>query len=235
MENKYSETELNLLASWKQKTSGWRWLHYESMAHYKAINARFVHASIILSTLAGAGGFTTAGSSDNKFGVMQMYMGYIIGATNVFIGLLNSFQRFGKAAEKTELHQSAAMQYAMLSRLLDTELSLSQDHMKADLISTVRQEMDRLLSQSPPIPTKIVQEFNKKFPQISHKPDVCSEFGDDEPNTYEFMKDFVTTPLKRVTSMIRMIRTKNSKESLDTLENSPQSIKENAPLYSGSV
>lgn len=173
----YTESEKELLLSWKEKASGWRWLHYHSMHHYKNINSRFVYSSIVLSTLAGAGGFSTAGNSDSTqtiMGKVQFYMGYVIGATNVIIGLINSFQRFGKAAEKTELHASAAMQYAMLYRLIETELNLSEHHQRDDLVMTVRQEMDRLLSQSPSIPQKIVDEFNKEFPDVKNRPDVCN-------------------------------------------------------------
>jgi hypothetical protein len=174
---KYSENEKNLLDSWKEKAGGWRWLHYHSMHHYKNINSKFVYSSIVLSTLAGAGGFSTAGSSDSQqtiMGKVQFYMGYIIGTTNVIIGLINSFQRFGKAAEKTELHASAAMQYAMLYRMIETELNLSDEHKRSELVSTVRQEMDRLLSQSPSVPQVIVDEYNKTFPDFENKPDICN-------------------------------------------------------------
>jgi hypothetical protein len=183
---KYAETELNLLKTWRDKAGGWRWLHYHSMHLYKKINARFTYSSIVLSTLAGAGGFSTAGNSGQQQntveGQVQFYMGYIIGATNVVIGLINSFQRFGKAAEKTELHASAAMQYAMLYRLLETEIHLTDEHRRNDLISTIRQEMDRLLAQSPAIPQKIVDAYNREFPNIINKPDVCNGMGgeDDE-------------------------------------------------------
>jgi hypothetical protein len=173
----YTESEKILLISWKEKASGWRWLHYHSMHHYKNINSNFVYSSIVLSTLAGAGGFSTAGSDssrDTVMGTIQFYMGYVIGATNVIIGLINSFQRFGKAAEKTELHASAAMQYAMLYRLIETELNLSENHQRDELVMTVRQEMDRLLAQSPAIPQKLVDEFNKKFPDVKDRPDVCN-------------------------------------------------------------
>jgi len=178
---KYAETELNLLRSWRDKAGGWRWLHYHSMNLYKKINSRFTYSSIVLSTLAGAGGFSTAGNSGQKQdtveGMVQFYMGYVIGATNVIIGLINSFQRFGKAAEKTELHGSAAMQYAMLYRLLETEINLTDEHRRNDLVSTVRQEMDRLLAQSPSIPQKIVNEYNATFPGMINKPDVCNGLG----------------------------------------------------------
>lgn len=177
VDTKYAESEIELLKKWKEKAGGWRWLHYTAMHHYKEINSRFVYSSIVLSTLAGAGGFSTAGTESNvktTMGKIQFYMGYIIGATNVIIGLINSFQRFGKAAEKTELHASAAMQYAMLYRLIETEISLSDEHRRNDLVVTVRQEMDRLLSQSPAVPQKIVDMFNDKFPNVINKPDVCN-------------------------------------------------------------
>jgi hypothetical protein len=177
---KYAQTEMSLLKVWKEKVGGWRWLHYHASNHYKQINEKFTYSSIVLSTLAGAGGFSTAGSTTDKstvVGKVQFYMGYVIGAVNVIIGLINSFQRFGKAAEKTELHASAAMQYAMLYRLLETEISLTEDHQRNDLIPTVRQEMDRLLAQSPGVPQKIVDKFNKEFPDADNKPDVCNGLG----------------------------------------------------------
>ena len=179
--SKYTDNEIELLKSWKERAGGWRWLHYHAMHHYKNINSRYVYSSIVLSTLAGAGGFSTAGTADSTkstMGKIQFYMGYVIGATNVVIGLINSFMRFGKAAEKTELHASAAMQYAMLYRLIETEINLSDEHRRNDLVVTVRQEMDRLLSQSPSIPQKIVDDFNTAFPTCVNKPDVCNGLGE---------------------------------------------------------
>jgi hypothetical protein len=73
------------------------------------------------------------------------------------------------------------MQYAMLYRLIETELNLSDDHKRNDLVVTVRQEMDRLLSQSPSIPQKIVDEFNTTFPDMVNKPDVCNGLGGYSP------------------------------------------------------
>jgi hypothetical protein len=175
---KYSASELKLLHAWKDKAGGWRWLHYSSMKYYKDINSKFVYASILLSTLASAGGFSTAGNVGKTNSIMdsiQFYMGYVIGTTNVIIGLINSFQRFGKAAEKTELHASAGMQYAMLQRTLETELSLTDDHRKSDLLVSVRQEMDRLLAQSPTIPNAMISAYNVAFPNAENVPDVCSE------------------------------------------------------------
>jgi len=183
---KYSPQEVALLNVWKDRIAGWRWLHYNSMNHYKRINARFTYSSIVLSTLAGAGGFSSAG--DGGKNTVTKNMGYIIGVVNVIIGLLNSFQRFGKPAEKTELHQSAAMQYAMLYRTLETELSLTEEHKNPDLIKMVRAEMDRLLALSPPIPGIIVKSYNVTFPNAKYKPDVCNGMSGEKIIPESFIK-----------------------------------------------
>lgn len=180
----YSDEELDLLREWREKCAGWRWLHYESMLHYKSLNSRYVYASILLSTVAGAGSFTTGGSG-SSMGIDDKAMSLLIGGINVIISLLNSFQRFTKAAEKTELHASAAMQYAMIYRFIDTELQLSPKHQRRDLIQYVRQEFDRLLSQSPVVSHTIIKRYNRLFAHVEHKPDVCTGIStpSDTPNT----------------------------------------------------
>ena len=168
----YTPDELEMLDSWKNRAMGYRWLHYESMQYFKVINMRFVHASILLSTIASASGFSFTGSS--KFGAG---IGYVVGALNVIIGLLNSYQRFTKAAEQTELHGSVAMQYGMLYRLLDTELRLSEEHQRTDLIPFARQEMDRLFAHSSSLPDKIISKYLAEFPNAKSKPELCDEIS----------------------------------------------------------
>lgn len=148
------------------------------MEYYKKINMRFVHASILLSTIASASGFSFTGS--NRFGE---YIGYAIGGVNVVIGLLNSFQRFGKAAEKTEMHGSVAMQYGMLFRLLDTELRLSEQHQRADLIPFARQEMDRLFGHAPNVPQCILDKYDKMFGNVVNKPELCDTMSNNVVET----------------------------------------------------
>jgi hypothetical protein len=166
----YTQNELEMLEEWKNRAMGYRWLHYESMRFFKKINMRFVHASILLSTVASASGFSFTGSDTFGKGI-----GYAVGALNVIIGLLNSYQRFTKAAEQSELHGSVAMQYGMLYRLLDIELQLGEDRQRTDLIPFARQEMDRLFVHSSLIPGKIVVKYMNEFPNAKNKPELCDE------------------------------------------------------------
>ena len=230
----YTPEEIELLTEWREKVGGWRWLHYESMNLYKKINTRYVYASILLSTFAGAGSFTTGGNSGgNAMGMPDKYVSYLIGGVNVIISLINSFQRFTKAAEKTELHASAAMQYSMIYRFIDTELQLSEKHQRQDLIQYARQEIDRLLSQSPPVPDKVVKEFNRQFPNSKHKPDVCSGISTPDvcpstPTFTELVVDTMTNPVSRSSGLYNQIfrpqsQTGHSRTSLDSEVPGPSS------------
>jgi hypothetical protein len=185
----YTDEEIKMLTAWRDRAMGYRWLHHQSMQLYKIINMRFVHASILLSALASASGFSFTGS--DKFG---QGIGYAVGAVNVVIGLLNSYQRFGKAAEKAELHGNVAMQYGMLYRLLDTELHLSLEHQRTDLIPFSRQEMDRLFGHSAGIPQRIIDKYCAEFPNALHKPELCDDMNvTDSPTTSESLANLLRT------------------------------------------
>lgn len=218
----YTPEEIELLVEWREKVGGWRWLHYESMNFYKTLNTRYVYASILLSTFAGAGSFTTGGSASRSMGVSDRFISYLIGGVNVVISLLNSFQRFTKAAEKTELHASAAMQYAMVYRFVDTELQLSDKHQRQDLIQYVRQEIDRLLSQSPAIPVKVIRKYNMQFPDAKHKPDICS--GVSTP-------DIPSSPKMRFLGELMGTASNQARRSVELYNQIPQPPPRTVSLY----
>lgn len=97
----------------------------------------------------------------------------------------------------------------MLYRLIETEINLSDDHRRNDLVVTVRQEMDRLLSQSPAVPQKIVDMFNTTFPDIENKPDVCNGLGQPQTSLPSELLSKLFTPgtPKRVNNLASVITT----------------------------
>lgn len=186
----YTPEEIDMLISWRDRAAGYRWLHHESMQYYKKHNMRFVHASILLSTIASASSFSFTGSGD-----ISTYTGYAIGGLNVVIGLINSFQRFAKSGEKSEVNGSVAMAYGMLYRLLDTELRLSEEHQRTDLIPFARQEMDRLFANSSMIPQHIIEKYTQEFPNAMHKPELCDSMNVSEtPATLDNLASILKTP-----------------------------------------
>lgn len=186
----YTPEEVDMLISWRDRAAGYRWLHHESMQYYKKHNMRFVHASILLSTVASASSFSFTGS-----GKISTYTGYAIGGLNVVIGLINSFQRFAKSGEKSEVNGSVAMAYGMLYRLLDTELRLSEEHQRTDLIPFARQEMDRLFANSSMIPQHVIEKYTEEFPNAMHKPELCDSMNVSEtPASLDKLASILKTP-----------------------------------------
>ena len=86
----WSKEQELILKVWAEKAAGYRWLHENSARHYRRLNNRFVYPQIVISTMAGVGGFGTTSSGDKNLN----YLGYVIATMNIFTALLSSFQKF---------------------------------------------------------------------------------------------------------------------------------------------
>ena len=170
----WSNEQESILKIWAEKAAGYRWLHEHSARHYKRLNNRFVYPQIVISTLAGMGGF--GATSNGNF----QEAGYIIAGCNIVTALLVSFQKFIMAAEKSEIHATVARQFAAFYRNISLELSLNpRDRTEClELCKMCRGEYDRLMNVSPNVPYKIILNFKHAFPELKHKPDIANGFTD---------------------------------------------------------
>lgn len=174
----WSEEQEKILKIWAEKAAGNRWLHEQAARHYRRLNNRFVYPQIILSTLAGVGGFgiSTSGSSSTSLTTA----GYIIAVLNICSALLTSFQKFICAAEKSENHNTIGRQFAAFYRTIILELSLNpRDRTDClDLCRQCRVEYDRLMNVAPSVPLKIINIFKGRFPDARYKPDIANGLSD---------------------------------------------------------
>lgn len=172
----WSKEQEMILKIWAEKAAGYRWLHERSARHYRRLNNRFVYPQIVLSTMAGVGGFGATSSGNTKLN----YFGYIIAGMNIFTALLSSFQKFLMAAEKSETHATIARQFAAYYRNISLELSLNpRDRTEClELCKACRNEYDRLMNVAPSIPLKIINQFKANFPHAKNKPDIANGLSD---------------------------------------------------------
>jgi len=172
----WSKEQEMILKIWAEKAAGYRWLHEHSARHYRRLNNRFVYPQIVISTLAGVGGFGTTSSGEQHLN----YLGYVIAGMNIFTALMSSFQKFIMAAEKSETHATIARQFAAYYRNISLELSLNpRDRTEClELCRTCRHEYDRLMNVAPSVPQKIINQFKKKFPHAKNKPDIANGLSD---------------------------------------------------------
>jgi len=163
----WTREQENILKIWAEKAAGNRWLHDRAARHYRRQNNRLSYPTIILSTLAGVGGFGGSG---------LWWVPYIIGVMNINIAIIGSFQKFLRCAEKSELHGNISRQYASFYRNITLELSLEPGDRTPplEMCKNCRAEYDRLSNIAPDVPSKVIEQFKSAFPDLKTKPDVAN-------------------------------------------------------------
>lgn len=185
----WNDSEVQLLKKWGEIASSYRLLHDRAFRIFQIKSYGLTIPVIILSTISG-----TASFSISSFPLdLQVYVPMVIGGVNIFVGILQTITQFLRVNELTESHRVASISYGKFARNITTELSLppnNRSYNGIDFIQMCRTEMDRLIEQSPIIPMKLLNTFDKtkEFQEIT-KPDVLtvSSIREYEPSEAEKM------------------------------------------------
>jgi len=174
----WSKEQEQILKIWAEKAAGYRWLHDKAGRHYRRLNNNFTYPQIILSTLAGVGGFGISSASEHS--AVMAYFGYGIAMVNIMTALLISLQKFTMAAEKSENHTAIGRQFASFYRNITLELSLNpRDRTNClELCNACKDRYDRLMNIAPNVPEKIIILFKQEFPDAKYKPDIANGLSD---------------------------------------------------------
>ena len=142
---------------------------------------------IILSTLTGSANFIMGSLLEgDPQGQKLAQIG--IGGVSIFTGILTTLGNFFRYAQSSEAHRVASIAWGKFQRQLAVELAL---HPKEridcmDFLKICRAELDRMIEQSPPIPDKVIEQFEREFkdfkdlkrPDIAHGMDHTKVFVD---------------------------------------------------------
>lgn len=164
----------NILRVWGEAAACYRFMNYRAFLMYKKSSMRFTLPVIVLSTITGTANFAQEQFPES----IRPMVPSIIGGMNLIAGLIATIMQFLKINELMESHRVASQSYGKLSRTIRLELALplSERSMDGrDMVELMRAEYDRLIEQSPPIPTPVLDEFEKEFrnskifkPEIMH-------------------------------------------------------------------
>jgi hypothetical protein len=163
-----------ILKTWGEASACYRYMNYRAFLLYKKASMRFTLPVIVLSTITGTANFA---QEQFPMGIRPMVPS-IIGGMNLIAGLIATIMQFLKINELMESHRVASMQYGKLSRTIRLELSLplSERSMDGrDMLELCRAEYDRLIEQSPSLPSVVLTQFDLEFkdkkifkPEIMH-------------------------------------------------------------------
>jgi len=203
--NGWTKEQEELMAEWADIAACYRWMHdkYEKKASLS--NMWITVPVIILSTLTGSASFImTSMTGDNPTAAKYAQIG--IGGVSIFTGILTTLGNFFRYAQSSEANRVASIAWGKFQRQIAIELALHPiDRIDSmDFLNVCRSELDRLIEQSPQIPDKVIEEFEKEFsdrptlkkPDIAHGIDHTKIFIDTDNRMKKLLVD-ATVMLKQ--------------------------------------
>lgn len=140
---------------------------------YKKLSMKFTIPLIILSTITGTANF----AQETFPPTVQPYVPSAIGGLNLITAIATTIMQFLKINELMEGHRVASVQYGKLSRTIRLELTLPLGERTQDgtnMVENCRNEYDRLIEQSPNVPKRMIDDFEREFPDDNQffKPEI---------------------------------------------------------------
>lgn len=174
----WTQEHEKILIEWADKAMCYRWLHAKANTKFNTLNTYYTIPVIIISTLTGTANFAQERVPIEYQNIYVM----VIGAFNIFAGIITTIQQFLKITQLNEAHRVSSIAWDKFYRNIKIELAkhpserLTVNHM----IKMCKEEFDRLMETSPIIPEDIVNMFKKVFSKSTEfekisKPEICDE------------------------------------------------------------
>ena len=174
----WTREQEELLKDWCDIANCFRWMHEESSFKYRKLNNKIALPVIVLSTLTGTANFAMKSFVPNN---SQQYALAVVGAINIFCGVLTTVQTYFKYAELTEGHLTASKMWSKFQRTVGIELAIDRTKRRHpnEFLKYCIDEYNKLKETSPMIPKSIAMDFKNKFKNVKniYKPDVYDNIG----------------------------------------------------------
>ena len=193
-EESWNDQHETILRQWGEAAGSYRYMHHRAFLMYKKLSMRFTLPVIVLSTITGTANFAQEQFPES----IRPMVPSIIGGMNLIAGLVATVMQFLKINELMENHKAAALSYGLLSRNVRLTLALAREERSSDgleFVNNSKTEYDRLIEQSPAIPTTILLHFEKEYPldNVFTKPEILDvraipKLRIDKPKTISTVK-----------------------------------------------
>lgn len=175
--NGWTKEQETLMAEWADIAGCYKWLNDRAEKIYSRSNMFITIPVIILSTLTGTANFAIGSFISEDDQQTKKYVSAGIGGFSIFAGILTTLGNFFQYAQKSEAHRVAGVAWGKFQRQITVEVAIHPDERieAMDFLKLCRQDLDRLIEQSPAIPDPVIVAFEKEFKHIPNLkvPDIC--------------------------------------------------------------
>ncbi len=175
--NGWTPEQERLMAEWADIAGCYKWLNDRAEKIFTRSNMWITIPVIILSTLTGTANFAIDSFVPGDDLAMKKFISAGIGGISIFAGILTTLGNFFQYAQKSEAHRVASIAWGKFQRQVTVELAIHPDERieAMDFLKICRQDLDRLIEQSPPIPDPVIAAFETEFKGIPNLkvPDIC--------------------------------------------------------------
>ena len=175
--NGWTKEQEQLMAQWADVASCYRWLHDRAEKKYTRLSMCMSIPVIVLSTVTGAANFAVGSFLPPDDAALKNYVSAGLGAISIVTGIITTLGNFFQYAQKSEANRVASIAWGKFQRLVSVELAINpDDRLEAmDFLKICRQDLDRLIEQSPPISDDVIKMFEAEFHNIPNLkvPDIC--------------------------------------------------------------
>lgn len=215
IQTEWTKEHEQILVEWADKAMCYRWLHSKAHDMYNMLNTWYTIPVIVISTLTGTANFAQERVPLNYQYIFVM----VVGGFNILAGIITTIQQFLKITQLNESHRVSSIAWDKFYRNIKIELLKHPNERLhvVQMIKMCKEEFDRLMETSPPIPAKIVQLFKQSMnkndaianglPKII-KPEIC-----DELVSTELSRNPWSSEDARLKVMELAVQAKNQKEA----------------------
>lgn len=167
--NHWNSTQENIAKGWGEKSKVLRYLHDREERYNRRLYHSMGIAAIILSTLAGIGGFVDVDCGTD--------FAFVVGITGLSSAICASSIKFFNFDTKSDAHKTASREYRTFVTDVEYTLSLrrSRRPKPEEWLKSTKEKFESLGRESPTISDEAIENYKKKYGNVDiSQPDVAN-------------------------------------------------------------
>lgn len=182
------------LQEWIEKSMCYRWLHRKASGFYYKIDLLLTYTIVVIGVINSITTFVCNTFYNDNQNVKSIET-FFVTSSSLAISGIAQLQRKAKFYEKSEIHVSHSKRFEIFNRKVRNKVFLKEIDQQS--IKDLIEEYDQLANSSPYIPSKVIQDFRRKYGHLRiWKPNAFYDLDDIQSSQKEHVFNVKSSFLK---------------------------------------